>query len=108
MAIEERFIYTDDDVNRISPHLYKALLTEYVTGNLSANQCVTALESYIGEVLTTAEKSDLQHLVDLVDAETGAANKYLKLDEIYRVLSLASFGHFYNSVSALKTRLGFS
>jgi len=104
--IDHIIIDQEKPKNRMHIHLFKAVLSEYMTGKIDGNQAKNALETQLGQTLDAEAVTHIQTLIGLIDAETGAEAKSRKLGEIYRVLYLAEEGIIYTTAAEVKTRLG--
>lgn len=104
----EKYILPAPDNPRCSIHLLRALIGEYITGNLTKLQALEAIEEHVNASLTVNEKSDLQAWMTAIDAETTLHEKRNVADETYRVLVIAEHAPkvtTYDSAAKLKARL---
>lgn len=109
----EKYILNVEGVPHMSIHLLRAFVGEYIEGQKTKAEVLTAIEEHLTSpqeviTLTTDEKSDLQAWMTAVDAETTAEEKRTVADDTYRVLVIAEHSPrttMYDSVAKLKTRL---
>lgn len=106
----EKYIFPSATLGepRMSLHLFRAILGEYIAGKITKTQARAAIEQHLGLVLTTNEVNDLVSVMTAIDGETGFLNKMVKAEDLYRVLVIAEFSSevtLYNTKAKLKARL---
>jgi hypothetical protein len=102
----EIYIMPDDGEAHIASHQLGAILGEYARGEKTKNECLVVLETHLAVTLSNNEKSDLQAVMDAIDAETGTAAKLAVVHEIEQVCLLSEQAIWYTSKATLKTRFG--
>lgn len=105
MAFEKYIIGDETVVKRMSIHLFRALVQEFIVEQMIKTAVLADIETHLGVTLTNDEKSDLQALMDAIDLETGTPDKSALAEEMYHVFIIAREGESYNTKALLKTRL---
>jgi hypothetical protein len=104
----EKYILNDELDSHMDLHLLRALVGEYIEGQITKNQTLDAIEQKLDVTLTEDEKSDLQAWMTAIDAATTPEEKRSVADETYRVLIIAESASevtLYDTKAKLKTRL---
>lgn len=105
MAFEVYIIPASESDKRMPIHYFNAIVNEYIAGQKTKVECLSAIETYLDVTLTNDEKSDLQTFMTAIDGETGILAKKGLADELYRVLILAEASIWYTTRALLKARL---
>lgn len=105
MAFEELVLADGEAQNRLSLHLFEALLNEFSIGQKTDEETISAIELSLGVTLSTNEEADIQALLDAIDSASPQDAKAKLVRDFYHVLILATHGMYYNSSSLLKVRL---
>lgn len=101
----EVFVLPGDDEPKMAIHLFIAILSEYLTANITAAQARTAIEDHLGVTLLTNQIQDITDTIAYVDGGSNITQKTLRMMEVYRVLVLAEHGSIYPTQADVRTRL---
>jgi hypothetical protein len=104
----EKYILNDEPDPHVNLHLLRALVGEYIEGQITKNQALGAIGQQLDVTLTNDEESDLQAWMVAIDAETTPEEKRSVADETYRVLVITESAPevtLYDTKAKLRTRL---
>lgn len=113
----EKYILPGEDEPKLAISLFVSLLGEYIRGKITALQAKTYIEEALtsdngGDAVTldASDITDLNAIVSLIDAASGAVAKELVILEIRDVFEIAENNDIdlYSTRADLKTRLNFS
>ncbi len=107
MALEERF-FPGSEVEGLSVHTLSAVLWDLVLGfKATRAAALVALNATLTKgPLTVAEEADLNTIADAIDAEIGQTAKLFKVMDYEMVLRQVASGADYQTLPALRARLG--
>lgn len=108
MAFEKYVIITNPEDPKMSLHLFRALIGEYIEGQKTKSEILASIEEHLGLSLSGDEASDLQALMVAIDGETKPEQKRNVADDAYRVLIIAEHHgdvSMYDTKAKLRTRL---
>lgn len=105
MALYERLVgFPEPGVNRISAHMFQAVMGEFARGRLTGAQAQSIINTTSGEALDPAGVTEAQALLATI---TGSASaKLARVKEIDDVLLLADVrAPGYSTAAEIRTRL---
>lgn len=102
----EKYILSSEGDPHMSAHQLGSLVSEYARGEKTKLECLAAIEAVLDVTLTTDEKSDLQALMNAIDAESGLPAKLSLTQELEDVCLLSEQEIWYTTKALLKTRFG--
>ena len=111
MALEKYIITWEEGDTEVYPrinlHLFRAILEEVIEGKISDHVFTDIIEENIGTELTESDITDIQKLLTSINDCEGKIEKFLLVDEMYRVLIISeSKISLYDTREKLRGRLG--